>query len=269
MNLIEISDMVAILTDDPGNLKIPLRLKIFQINAVQSFIAGLIMDQGADLFIATATHTASSDGVTLPTDFARARDISINGYPIELILPEQRHYFENAQNNWFGNATGSYFAYLRGNKIYYYSGLNETVDFTYTRRLPKLHRGKPDAIGATTITLASTPLIGTVETGDDYYNHATVMILSGTGIGQEREITDYVGSTKVATVAAWTVEPDTSSVYEIKCELPEDPDFQILLCDIVSDKLGKGKGNKQVWEDLEMKLGQVSSRNSQNPMMIL
>jgi len=269
MNLVEITDMVGLTIDDVGHIKVPLRLMIFQINAVQSYIAGLIMDQETDLFTATATHTASSDGVTLPVDFVRARDISINTMPVEIILPEQRLYFENARNNWFGNGAGAYFCYLRGNQVFYYSGLNETVDFTYTRRLSKLHRGKFQAYASTSVTLADAALIGSVETSDDYYNHSTLVITGGTGIGQERKITDYVGLTKVATVSAWTITPDATSVYEIKCELPEDPDFHILLCDIVSDKLGKGKGDKQVGEDLHIKLGQLSSRNSQNCMMIL
>jgi len=43
----------------------------------------------------------------------------------------------------------------------------------------------------------------------------TVYVSSGTGSGQIRTITDYVGSTKVATVAAWTTTPDATSVYEV------------------------------------------------------
>lgn len=64
---------------------------------------------------------------------------------------------------------------------------------------------------ATTITL---------DTGasalDDNYNGMAVEILSGTGAGQIRYISDYVGSTKVATVsAAWGTNPDATSVFSI------------------------------------------------------
>ena len=73
----------------------------------------------------------------------------------------------------------------------------------------------------------------------------------------------------MGTTDEWAETLTTDSIYEIKCELPEDPDFQILLCDIVSEKLGKGKGNTQTRADLEMKLGQLSSRNSQNAWLMI
>jgi hypothetical protein len=67
---------------------------------------------------------------------------------------------------------------------------------------------------STTIKLAATASVT-----DDIYNSMTVFISSGTGMGQIRVITDYVGSTKTATVSDWTansgVTPDTTSVYEI------------------------------------------------------
>ena len=63
----------------------------------------------------------------------------------------------------------------------------------------------------TSITLAST-----ASATDDLYNNMTVYISSGTGSGQVRTISDYVGSTKVATVsAAWATNPISDSVYEV------------------------------------------------------
>lgn len=51
---------------------------------------------------------------------------------------------------------------------------------------------------------------------DDIYNGLTIIILSGTGAGQERTVSDYLGSTRTATVSAnWTVNPNNTSVYEI------------------------------------------------------
>ena len=63
---------------------------------------------------------------------------------------------------------------------------------------------------STTIILAST-----ASATDDIYNNMTVYISSGTGSGQIKTITDYVGSTKTATVSTWTTNPDTTSVYEV------------------------------------------------------
>ena len=62
----------------------------------------------------------------------------------------------------------------------------------------------------TTIKLAAT-----ASATDDIYNNMTVFISSGTGSGQIKTITDYVGSTKVATVSTWTTTPDNTSVYEV------------------------------------------------------
>jgi hypothetical protein len=69
---------------------------------------------------------------------------------------------------------------------------------------------------ATTITLDTG-----ASASDDFYNGNTVEILSGTGYGQERVITDYVGSTKVATVATWTTNPDNTSIFKIKWGLSD------------------------------------------------
>jgi len=50
---------------------------------------------------------------------------------------------------------------------------------------------------------------------NDHYNGFVITITGGTGIGQTRTIADYVGATVTATVAAWTVNPDATSVYSI------------------------------------------------------
>jgi hypothetical protein len=69
--------------------------------------------------------------------------------------------------------------------------------------------GTAQAGAAGTITLRS----GAVAT-DDYYNGAVVNIYSGTGAGQSRRITDYNGTTKVATVDSnWATNPDNTSTY--------------------------------------------------------
>lgn len=71
--------------------------------------------------------------------------------------------------------------------------------------------GTAQAGGATTITLASGE-----NTNDDFYNGLFIEITSGTGNGQVNFITDYVGSTKVATVQnTWTTNPASDSAYSI------------------------------------------------------
>lgn len=72
--------------------------------------------------------------------------------------------------------------------------------------------GTAQAGAATTITLAAG-----ASAVDDFYNNLYIVTTGGTGSGQTRLITDYVGSTKVATVdAAWTVTPDATTTYSIQ-----------------------------------------------------
>lgn len=64
---------------------------------------------------------------------------------------------------------------------------------------------------ATTITLDAS-----ASAVDDAYNGFLIQITAGVGIGQRRRITDYVGSTKVATVdVVWVTNPDSSSVFKV------------------------------------------------------
>jgi hypothetical protein len=76
---------------------------------------------------------------------------------------------------------------------------------------PNLESGTAQAGGASTITLRS----GASAT-DSLYRGEQVEIYGGTGAGQARVITAYVGSTKVATVdEAWTTQPDNTSTYRL------------------------------------------------------
>ena len=72
-------------------------------------------------------------------------------------------------------------------------------------------QGTAQAGGASTITLAAT-----ASDVNDIYNGFFVRVISGTGSDQTRIISDYVGSTKVATVSvAWGTPPDATSVYVV------------------------------------------------------
>ena len=73
--------------------------------------------------------------------------------------------------------------------------------------------GTAQAGGASTITLKSS----TNYSSDDAPNGMWVTLTSGTGSGQERYISDYVASTKVATVyPAWTTQPDATTGYKVE-----------------------------------------------------
>lgn len=61
-------------------------------------------------------------------------------------------------------------------------------------------------------------------TVNDIYNGGRIIIVRGTGAGQERTIVDYVGSTQVAEVATWDIVPDATSEYSLRYEITDwDP----------------------------------------------
>jgi hypothetical protein len=71
--------------------------------------------------------------------------------------------------------------------------------------------GYAQAATSNTITLATD-----ASDYDNKFNGWQIEILSGTGAGQIRTISDYVGATRVATIStAWSVVPDTSSEYGV------------------------------------------------------
>ena len=69
--------------------------------------------------------------------------------------------------------------------------------------------GTATAGTATTITLA----VGSSAL-DSYYNGMIIYTIAGTGLGQTRTITAYVGATRIATVATWTAT-DATTTYRI------------------------------------------------------
>lgn len=90
----------------------------------------------------------------------------------------------------------------------------------------------PSAIsGKITLTASTAALAGTAQAGststsirlastasavNDFYNGQFVRTTGGTGSGQVRQIIDYDGTTKQATVdTAWTVTPDATTAYSI------------------------------------------------------
>jgi hypothetical protein len=63
---------------------------------------------------------------------------------------------------------------------------------------------------ATTITLDAS-----ASAVDDFYNNTIIVVTGGTGAGQSRIISDYVGATKVATVPTWATNPSSDSTFVI------------------------------------------------------
>lgn len=91
---------------------------------------------------------------------------------------------------------------------------------------PALDSGVAQAGTASTLQLRAA-----ASAVDDFYNGAILEIVRGTGAGQIRTVTDYVGSTTTATVDRdWATNPDNTSVYIIHPRLG-----QSLGADIVAE----------------------------------
>jgi hypothetical protein len=72
-------------------------------------------------------------------------------------------------------------------------------------------RATAQAGAAGTITLDAS-----ASAVDDYYNDMVIVLVGGTGAGQARLITDYVGSTKVASVSPnWMTNPASGTEFSI------------------------------------------------------
>lgn len=91
-------------------------------------------------------------------------------------------------------------------------------------------QGKPTSATSDTIVASTSQLspdyttyYGKLDQRNDYYNGMKIHITDGTGVGQTREITDYVGSTRTLTVdSSWDTTPDTTSVFYVASPVPED-----------------------------------------------
>ncbi len=109
------------------------------------------------------------------------------------------------------NSAVSYTGVGTGYGLTMAGGTTATADFHGRNDSDVMRTSTATAGGASTITLDS----GASVT-DDYYNGAVIMITSGTGSGQARVITDYAGSTLVATVnRAWSTNPASGSKFVI------------------------------------------------------
>lgn len=90
-------------------------------------------------------------------------------------------------------------------------GAIDRAAFAADTGLQTTRSGTAQAGAAGSITLDAS-----ASATDDIYNDQWVYITGATGAGQARRISDYVGSTKVASVEPnWQVNPDSSSTFAI------------------------------------------------------
>jgi hypothetical protein len=90
-------------------------------------------------------------------------------------------------------------------------GAIDRATFAADTGLQTIRSNTAQAGAATTITLDAS-----ASASNSFYNNTLLTITGGTGVGQSRFITAYVGATKVATVATWVTNPDATSTFAIQ-----------------------------------------------------
>lgn len=177
-----------------------------------------------DLTMRTTTISVVSgtELYSLPDEILRVRRVcrlSTDGVTVETILRPMRSMNDPRGIGSTASLANTGFGYyLEGYQIGFRPKPTSawTAQLKYTPHHPSPTTGTASAGSATTITFASA-----ADARDDYYNGVLVTVASGTGSGQTRRLTDYVGSTRVATVDAWTTTPDSTSVYATEPLFPD------------------------------------------------
>lgn len=87
-------------------------------------------------------------------------------------------------------------------------GITRTLT-VYTEQGTRTRKAQAGAAGSITLDASA-------SASDDFYLDQLVAVVGGTGVGQVRLITDYVGSTKIATVTPnWITNPDATSIFHL------------------------------------------------------
>jgi len=100
---------------------------------------------------------------------------------------------------------------------------DNTSEYVITHNAGDGHVNEGVAQGGASTTITLNTLASST---DDVYNHQVIAIVAGTGADQANVITDYDGTTQVATVLhAWEITPDATTIYYI---IPRHADLDTL-----------------------------------------
>jgi len=167
--------------------------------------------------------------------------------------------------------------WCRGNTIDFWGCPSGTWRMYFEREIPELVWGTASGADATTITFpetVSTSQGGRISRTDDYYNDAEIMIISADTNGgrQVATITDYDGSTRVATVGSWAEgTPSGNIVFAILSPLPKT--FQSLLISGALIQLGDERHSAQgqiQWDHLYPRFeAWCSSEDQASPIKLI
>ncbi len=199
------------------------------INDSQLFHMNIIIKAAQDYFATqkTISFVSGQQHYDLPGNTIKIRYLEkTDSDPDEVItpiVPDRRLQYTDSEDSTDDDDALDHFAYVYGNLIGIVPNMASgtgSVNVLIIRRLPDLSYGTCSGTPTTTeLILPATPTLGKTSIVNDYYNDATVRIISGTGVGGSSVASDYVGSTRALTISL-TVAPTNASVYAFDCDIP-------------------------------------------------
>lgn len=201
------------------------------LNEAQGLLYQAVVDADETFFEekdTTLGFIASQEEYTLP-DVVKDRKITLiertDTTPASILWAIRR-----SERNWHYGTSVVERCFLRGNTLGLSPAPSTTVStniqITYIRILAPMHYAT--AVSGTSANINFATSSG-VTAGSltifppALYIGEKIRIISGTGIGQERLISAYNSSTRLATVSSnWSTTPDATSVYSIVSSIPED-----------------------------------------------
>lgn len=243
MNTVELIQWAKKLIKDPlltetdltvePNSSLPRQTWMDALDNSQIYFENLMLQQAQDYFAGedTITYTAGTETYSIPGSMIQLRllervgtDRNYNLHPITIV--EKNRYLNKNDVYGYKYSESEPVVYgFWGNRLRIADTTQSgTMNIFYVRRLPKIMLGTVTSPTTTTIVLPAAPTLGRApDDRDDYYNGATLRIISATtGAGQRILISDYVGSTRTCTVAAPTTALTGTIVAEIVCDIPEN-----------------------------------------------
>jgi len=214
---------------------------MYRLHVAQQDIVRTVQMASPSCFVATydISLVASQALYDLPLN-ARlgtrwiAAENRIAGTPYYYVYDvDLRRYLETESANWPWGSESSPHLTLQGDQVRISpvpaSAASSGIRYMYAPAYGNMLQGTLTGTTTTTVTLnwSTAPdyvtTFGTVDNRDDFYNGMTLFVVSGTGEGQYRTITDYAGSTRTITVSpAFTSVATTDSVVAVMSPVMED-----------------------------------------------
>lgn len=177
-----------------------------RINESVRFLWNLSFVRSPEDYLVSLAITPVNSLITLPANFMKLR---------RLEFTESKQKIHKMELDEKAQGTGSKYRYRPYQRKYLQldqSGVGDSVTAWYFKRPRDIHFGQAvSGSAASALKMAATAVYE-----DDYYNG---MVVEDITAGFNSEITDYVGSTKVATV---TGTPSANDWYGLVPEIPEE-----------------------------------------------